>query len=213
MASEMQSAKSLLRREMQSVLAKVTQENVQRQSRMVTSLLLQNPIYRTARVVSVYLAMPTGELDTSVIVRDLLQRDVSCYVPVFKPGAPEMEMVHVASLADLESFPVNKWGIPEPSRDSLPNRKRVWDEQQLDLVLTPGLIFTKAGLRCGRGKGYYDRFLSKCATHFPRKPVTIALALEEQIVEDVPVTERDVRMDFVLTASGLSGQRAEGEIA
>jgi 5-formyltetrahydrofolate cyclo-ligase len=32
----------------------------------------------------------------------------------------------------------------------------------LDLIIIPGLAFSKSGARCGRGKGYYDTYLQKC---------------------------------------------------
>ena len=61
----------------------------------------------------------------------------------------------------------------------------------------PGLAFTRDGLRLGRGRGYYDRFLTECF-QLPRKPSTIALAFKEQIFEMVPVEESDFHIGLVL---------------
>lgn len=87
----------------------------------------------------------------------------------------------------------------------------------LDLILCPGVAFTRRGGRLGHGMGYYDKFL---AEHFNRnahrrgepsqtsidakltehKTILLGLALKEQIVDEVPLDERDVLLDQVITA-------------
>nr|XP_020637337.1 5-formyltetrahydrofolate cyclo-ligase-like [Pogona vitticeps] len=68
----------------------------------------------------------------------------------------------------------------------------------LDLILMPGLGFDRTGNRLGRGKGYYDAYLSRCLQHPKGKPYTIALAFKEQMCESVPVSENDIKVDEVL---------------
>ncbi len=68
----------------------------------------------------------------------------------------------------------------------------------LDLVLLPGVAFTRDGKRLGHGKGYYDTFLHEHNDKLGRFPYLIALSLKEQIVEDLPTTEHDVVLDEVL---------------
>ena len=68
----------------------------------------------------------------------------------------------------------------------------------LDLILMPGLGFTRSGDRLGRGKGYYDTYLEKYQKQFGKKPTTIALAFFEQICDTIPTTELDVPVDVVL---------------
>lgn len=65
----------------------------------------------------------------------------------------------------------------------------------------PGLAFTRTGDRLGRGKGFYDRFLTQCrklssVTGQPLK--TVALAFAQQVVDYIPTTEHDVCVDVVL---------------
>lgn len=69
----------------------------------------------------------------------------------------------------------------------------------LDLIFMPGLGFDKQGNRLGRGKGYYDAYLKRCARQQQHaKPYTMALAFKEQICLQVPVDEHDVKVDEVL---------------
>lgn len=62
-----------------------------------------------------------------------------------------------------------------------------------DLVIVPGLAFTKKGKRLGRGKGHYDRYLSQYAPH------TISLVFSWQLFEDLPTEPHDVQIDQVLS--------------
>lgn len=72
----------------------------------------------------------------------------------------------------------------------------------LDLVVMPGVAFTLDGKRLGHGKGYYDSFLheyaEKCNGNFPK---TVALALTIQILEDLPMSERDVPVNQIIYSS------------
>lgn len=68
----------------------------------------------------------------------------------------------------------------------------------MDLILIPGVAFTESGARLGHGKGYYDTFLSKCFDAVELPPRTVALAFREQMVDDVPCHDHDIKIDLVL---------------
>lgn len=69
----------------------------------------------------------------------------------------------------------------------------------LDLIIAPGVAFTEKGERLGHGRGYYDRFLAKLAKAQTEPATVVALALKEQIVDNVPVDpDHDVIIDVVL---------------
>lgn len=59
-------------------------------------------------------------------------------------------------LEENTKLELNKFGVPEPI-----NAKPV-NETALDLIFIPLLISDENNYRVGYGKGYYDRFLSKC---------------------------------------------------
>ena len=64
-------------------------------------------------------------------------------------------------------------------------------------MLVPLLAFDRAGRRIGYGAGYYDMTIAKFRAVKPVAAVGIAFAAQE--IPDVPVTERDARLDLVLT--------------
>lgn len=68
----------------------------------------------------------------------------------------------------------------------------------IDVVLVPGLAFSRDGRRLGRGAGYYDRFLSRLRAD------KVALTVEARIRNDLPVEPHDVLMDWIATESGIA---------
>lgn len=67
----------------------------------------------------------------------------------------------------------------------------------LDVIICPGLAFTRDGHRLGQGGGYYDRALAR----FPQAR-KIAVAFPCQIVATLPHEPHDAIMDAVITPSG-----------
>jgi 5-formyltetrahydrofolate cyclo-ligase len=81
------------------------------------------------------------------------------------------------------------WGIREP----LPGAPEVFP----DILLMPLAAFDRTGNRIGYGAGYYDMTLARLRAMKP--VVAIGLAFATQQINHVPVTERDERLDLVLT--------------
>lgn len=74
----------------------------------------------------------------------------------------------------------------------------------LHLIFVPGLAFNQAGHRLGRGKGYYDRMLLKILARGQGRPLFIGLAMDKQLVLEIPLEKHDVPMDYLCTpALGL----------
>jgi 5-formyltetrahydrofolate cyclo-ligase len=142
------------------------------------------PEYKAARRISVYLSMPAGEISTAGLVRDALSHGKTVFIPYTynliapQDGQPRsiMDMVELHSMHDFESLQPDKWNIPTPSEDSIPNRANsfgskgvtqgditTWSEDAgLDLIVMPGMAFDSSFGRLGHGKGFYDYFLRRC---------------------------------------------------
>jgi len=76
----------------------------------------------------------------------------------------------------------------------------------IDIVLVPGLAFDGAGGRLGRGRGYYDRFLSE----LPASTARIGVTSDASVVEQVPMEDHDERIDWLATDRGVN--RAGGAL-
>jgi 5-formyltetrahydrofolate cyclo-ligase len=65
----------------------------------------------------------------------------------------------------------------------------------LDAIIVPAIAVDPTGHRIGYGAGYYDRTLPV----FAPPAVSIAVAYDWQLVAEVPATEGDVRVAWVVT--------------
>lgn len=80
------------------------------------------------------------------------EQPVKCYPKVISAT----EMVALMIQADT-IYKANVWGIQEPLNAA------VFPPEQLKALIIPLLAFDERGYRVGYGKGFYDRFLEKCA--------------------------------------------------
>lgn len=71
-----------------------------------------------------------------------------------------------------------------------------------DLLLVPLSAFDAEGNRIGYGAGHYDRAIARLREK-GRHPRLIGIAFDCQEVAEVPYEAHDVRLDAVLTESGL----------
>lgn len=139
-----------------------------------------------AGVVLGYAATPR-EVSIEAALRRLLAAGTTVCLP-WVQGA-ELGMGAVADLhADVEPG----WrGVSEPALD----RRRPVRASMLDVVIAPGLGFDLHGNRLGYGGGHFDRLLARLR----RGAVVVGVALDFQIVDELPVEEHDRPVAVVVT--------------
>ncbi|KAI8339361.1 5-formyltetrahydrofolate cyclo-ligase [Chlamydoabsidia padenii] len=201
MMTSLQLLKRTLRKEMATRLKNVSTESIATQSDSVFKQLIELDEFKSSQNISVYISMPTCEINTRAMIQHILEADKNCYIP--RCTKTTMDMVKITSWEDYLSLPINKWDIPEPPLNQV--RENALDVNGLDLILVPGVAFDTDKNRIGHGKGYYDRYLLKYQDWATRnkKPMvkTVALALQEQIVDlgTIPLEQTDQKLDYILT--------------
>ncbi|OWF41377.1 5-formyltetrahydrofolate cyclo-ligase-like [Mizuhopecten yessoensis] len=194
-SAAIRSAKNVLRKEIKKRVAVLSEQEKEQQSRIVVEKLLKLPQIQNCQRVCLYLNM-TDEVKTVPLLKTLLDTKKECFVPQYIGLV--MKMVKLKSFEEYESLPMTKWKIKQPADDDL--REDALNTGGLDVMVMPGLGFTKDGARLGRGKGYYDTYLEKC-TKAGCLPFTVALAFNEQICDTVPTDTNDIPIDLVLYPS------------
>ncbi|WP_288279421.1 5-formyltetrahydrofolate cyclo-ligase [uncultured Prevotella sp.] len=159
----------------QAQLARMSEDIVRKLQGMMES--------RNVRTVMAYWPL-SDEVDIRPLVDQLAALGVSVVLPKVT-GDETMELRHYASREDLEE---GAFHIMEPVGEPF----IAFD--LIDFALVPGMAFDAAGHRLGRGKGYYDRFLS---TH--PDIYKIGVCFPFQRVTEVPSEAHDVVMDEVIS--------------
>ncbi len=128
-------------------------------------------------------------LDDEVNLRPLLAELLHRGWPLALPriASDDRLMLHRVRNLD-EDLVMGRWSILEPRRE-LP----LVMPPDLGVVIVPGRGFDPGGGRLGRGKAYYDRLLGQT------RAVRIAVAYEEQILEDLATEATDEPVDRILT--------------
>lgn len=142
------------------------------------SILITRPDLKT---ISAFAALP-GEVDLSELIRISPER---CWV--FPRVCGEELKFHVVGNPDSDLVK-GTMGIQEPLEhlQSVPITK-------IDAFLCPGLAFDHSGGRLGRGRGFYDRVLSRARPD----ALKIGVCFPHQIVLDAFMEPHDVRMDMI----------------
>jgi len=107
-------------------------------------------------------------------------------------SSTEMQFMH----STHPRFVRNEWGVEEPVEDEMKSEVQWISRSELQGLFIPGLAFTASGVRLGRGKGYYDRYLKDFSG------LRIGVCFSRQLFSQLPQDESDVGMTHVLSENG-----------
>ena len=176
--------KSELRSQIRHTKRQFTQQQLDELSLPIISRLKER--LRDARVVMAYYALP-DEVCTRQLIDDLLAEGKT----VLLPKVLDDETMELRRYTGPDSLCEGAFHIMEPVGEPFT------DYQQIDVALIPGMAFDAQGHRLGRGKGYYDRFLSQSSI-FNFQFKAIGVCFDFQKVTEVPVGPHDVSVNLVI---------------
>jgi 5-formyltetrahydrofolate cyclo-ligase len=191
--------------------AKTTAE-VREESARACAAIIAQPAWTRAAAVACYASMPVHEFDTTPLFLAAFGEGKAVFVPrVTGPSARDMTMLRAVDAADMATWPLSKWSIPEPPLDGPVGPRGAWDDvgcPPIDLVIIPGMAFDRAGGRLGHGKGYYDawleRLLQLSADRGQPRPVLLGTGVSVQAAaEPLPTLPHDEAMDGVAWPEGV----------
>jgi 5-formyltetrahydrofolate cyclo-ligase len=167
-------------------------------SEIAVKMLVQLPEYQRAKTVLWYLDC-RSELRTLHALPDALasgKRIVVPYCTVDEAGANKLGLWW---LEDMNEMIVGKLKILEPPRERWGEPGKEIPPEEIDLVIVPGVGFSRTGGRMGNGQGYYDRLLERVRPDCQ----LIGLGYECQLFDNLIVGPHDVFMDKVVSEKAV----------
>ncbi len=157
--------------------------------------LLELDAYRQSQMLLAYVGFST-EIDTLPLLAKARADGKIVVLPRMLPRSASRPASLALHRVDRDDDLVaGLWGIREPAADA-PGVELA----ALDLIVIPGVAFDANGGRLGYGKGYYDQLLLGRRDRNSRRPTVVALAFECQIIDVVPMTDRDEKIDVLITS-------------
>jgi 5-formyltetrahydrofolate cyclo-ligase len=159
-------------------------------SDIVQRTVLASESYRDASAIVLYAAIG-NEVSTDLILTDALRSGRAVFYPRVEAGMIVARRIH-----DRAELARGAYGILEP-----PESAEVLDSKSFTkiLVCVPGVAFGLEGQRLGRGGGHYDRFIGQLG----REAITVGLAYSFQLLDRIPETGLDRRLNFIVTESDV----------
>ena len=172
--------KRTLRQAVRAEIAKLSPKEREALSSHIFSKLAELSEVKEASVIAIFISL-ADEPQTANFIEQLLGKNKRVVVPRIE--GEEMNFYDISEGVFKGAF-----GIMEPIATSpiLP--------AEIDVMIVPGVAFTRNGARLGRGKGFYDKYLSHKDFH----AYTIGVCYPCQVVENLPTEEHDKQLDLVV---------------
>ena len=172
----------------QTILEKrnnLAQDFVKEASRKIALHLFGLEEFNLSERLGLYAAFRNEPETEAIFVKShALRKEI--YYPKVNAEKKEARFFRVNALQELKK---GYAGILEPSK----SKNHLSNIDYLNTIVIPGVVFDQQGNRIGLGEGYYDKLLENF--HGKR----IALAYEFQVVDALPQSHKDQRVDIIIT--------------
>jgi len=154
-------------------------------SAKVCALLARQQVWREAKAVLFYAALP-DEIDLTALMEAALAEGRTVALPRFSAETGAYAACQIEDFS--RDCAPGKFGVQEPAA-----RCPIIALNRLDLALVPGVGFDAAGHRLGRGRGYYDRLLAGVTG------TRCGVAFDEQMTPEIPAEPHDITLNCIIT--------------
>lgn len=151
-----------------------------RKSNNIMDQIRNLKIYQESNIVAIYNPI-YNEVDLLNLTND---NKTFCFPKIINMKSFDMEFFEMG-----DGFAESIYGIWEPKGRNIP-------KDNIDLILVPGVVFSKDGYRIGYGKGFYDKYLNGF------RKTSIGIAYDFQIIDSIPHGELDQKLSMIIFSGG-----------
>jgi len=146
----------------------------------IFTILEDQDFFKSSEKIFIYVGFGS-EISTEIFIKKWINKK-QIFVP--KIDNNTMNLVHITSLQELTE---GHFGILEPTSTT-------YYTEEVDLVITPSIVFDKNGYRLGYGKGYYDKYFSS-----REYGISVGLSYHKLLQDNVPKEDHDKKVDVIIT--------------
>lgn len=185
---EIQKTKSEIRSDIASEIEQLSKGDITDKTKEIERRLFEFANFMESKITLLY-TNNTHEVVTSGIIRKCFDFNKIVVLPMLDSDTHKIKLLKIDDInKDI------KYGLNDEF-ELVSDRCKLVPVDRIDIAIIPGLAFDEKGGRIGTGDGYYDRLI-------PKLPITtrkVALAYEEQILQQVPVESYDKHVDIIIT--------------
>ncbi len=184
---DIQYKKNIIRKLIRKKRDKLTETEVKEKSRQIEKKLFDIQRVKEASIIMCYVSY-AKEAATHSMIKHLIASGKKAAVPLV---CKDRRKILISELRDFDKeLAVGAYGILEPKKQYI----RPLALEDIQVIIMPGLAFDITGGRLGYGGGYYDRLLE-----IKPNPYKIGLAYDFQLVDLLPLSLYDVKLDNIVT--------------
>jgi 5-formyltetrahydrofolate cyclo-ligase len=181
--------KKQIREKMKARLQRLTEEEKRAYDKQIAERLYELSLWKRSKTIGITVSKGK-EVDTKSIIERAWYEGKTVSVPKCDPATKTMVFRKIQSFFQLESVYYGLWEPIEKLTDEVKG-------SNIDIMIVPGICFSKDGYRIGYGGGYYDRYLQHASIP------TVSLAYSFQVIESLPVEKHDIPVQMIITNEGV----------
>ena len=185
---EIQVTKSQIRSEVANTIGALSEQERAEKTKAIERRLFEFANFLESKVAMLYINNRNEVATKDILFRSYAYNKI-VVLPAYSTENFDMTLMKVDSLE--KDLRIGPRGIYQPE----PDRCKVVPIDRIDIAIIPAIALDEKGGRIGSGQGYYDRLIPNLAIT-TRK---VALGLEEQIVQQVPIESHDKHVDIIIT--------------